>query len=305
MRERRGFALLIVLWMLTVASVVGIGAALLGREAYNVARNRYEGERAYWLAEGCMAAARASIDSVLEDALSSVARTRRWRSLNTAAGVGVRIDKRCRVQLLAAGDRLDVNSASEEQLLRVMTRVAGPDMAPGLVDALLDWRDADHDARPLGAEAAWYEAAHRRTPRDSAFASIDELRRVRGFEQIDGLDSVLTVESGRLSIATAPLTVLAAAPGLTDEALTRIAELRADGKQIDDIVSLTALISSSAAESLMVRYSDLVRVTTLEPDAWILTVAAQSGQPRIGASVEARLVRKGNRTAVARLRSRS
>ena len=304
-RSRSGFALILTLWALTVVAVVGIAVVLSARESYNVARNRYAAERAYWLAEGCLNVVRASIDDLLAGAPSPDARTRRWRALDSAASAGLTVDPPCRVKLSAAGDRLDVNSASEDELRRLLTRLAGVSRAPELVDALLDWRDADRDTRPFGAEADWYEAQYARVPRDGAFASIDELRRVRGFEQIGGLDTLFSVEPGRLSIATAPIAVLAAAPGLTDETLARIAEMRADGRQLDDLIALTALIPPSAVESLMVRYADLVYTTTLDPDAWIVSATVACGTPPLSATSEIRIVRKGTRTAVARRRNRS
>jgi type II secretory pathway component PulK len=302
-RAREGFALVMVLWMLTIASAFGVATVLTGREAYNVARNRFEAERAYWRAEGCLSIVRASIDDLLETAPSPTARTLRWRALGMATDVASLGDPTCRFRFIAAGDRLDVNGATGENLNRLLAQVVGPGLAPELVDALLDWRDADQLSQPLGAEADWYAAAHRRGPRDSALASIDELRRIRGFEQVEGLDSLLTVEPGRLSIATAPIGVLAAAPGLTDETLVKIAQLRADGTQIEDLITLTTMISPTSAESLMVRYSDLVQTTTLEPDAWIVSATASAGLPPVSSTIEVRLVRKGNSTAVARLRS--
>src|SRR4029078_2268776 len=64
-RSRQGFALVAILWVLTVASVLGAGAALQGRDAYSAARNRLNAQRAYWIAEGCAAEALASADRIL------------------------------------------------------------------------------------------------------------------------------------------------------------------------------------------------------------------------------------------------
>ncbi len=303
--RRRGFALLVVLWAMSVAAIAGMGAVLAGRDSYNVARNRLEAERAYWRAAGCMSIAHATIDDALANASSLVARTRAWRALDTLVSVAPADSLACRLSLMAAGDRVDVNAASEEMLRRMFTGIVGPTAAIPLTDALLDWRDSDEDVRATGAEADWYIAQKRHQPRNGALMSIDELRRVRGFEQLDGLESVLSVEPGRISIATAPFRVLALVPGLTDETLVRLAEYRAEGRQVDDLLALHAALPRAAAGSLMIRYSDIVQLTTLDPDAWIVTVVATSGRPAISVTAEARLVRKGSGSALVRYRSRS
>src|SRR5258706_6656725 len=49
-RDRRGYATLLVLWLLVIASSVGLSAVLTGRDEYHFARNRFEAERAQWRA---------------------------------------------------------------------------------------------------------------------------------------------------------------------------------------------------------------------------------------------------------------
>src|SRR5260221_5006898 len=47
-RDRRGYATLLVLWLLVIASSVGLSAVLTGRDEYHFARYRFEAERAQW-----------------------------------------------------------------------------------------------------------------------------------------------------------------------------------------------------------------------------------------------------------------
>lgn len=65
-------------------------------------------------------------------------------------------------------------------------------------DSLLDWLDADDDKRPYGAEAAFYAPLGYRA-RNGAFASVGELRRVRGFDGalVARMAPLLTVNFGR------------------------------------------------------------------------------------------------------------
>jgi general secretion pathway protein K len=65
-------------------------------------------------------------------------------------------------------------------------------------DSLLDWLDSDEDRRPYGAEAPFY-APLGYQPRNGAFASVGELRRVRGFDAgvVARMAPLLTVNFGR------------------------------------------------------------------------------------------------------------
>ncbi len=107
-----------------------------------------------------------------------------------------------------------------------------------LVDAILDWRDVDNIARPLGAERVWYETQRRVAPRNGPFADVRELRRVCGYDDavahVPALDTLLSVEPGRIVPDRAPVAVLASLPGLGPEALGRVAERRSRGMPINN-----------------------------------------------------------------------
>jgi len=136
--------------------------------------------------------------------------------------------------------RININTATESMLLAL------PGMTQDAADSILDWRDADEQARPMGAESDYYlslpspyEAANR------PFDTIDELRLVRGVDTAlwegdgtdanPGLRNLVTVRSGernvyydssgrpqrRLNIVTAPRDALQAAAHNKGITLTR------------------------------------------------------------------------------------
>ena len=76
--------------------------------------------------------------------------------------------------------KVPINQLTEEQMRALFEAIgvggAALDIA---VDSLLDWLDDDDDARPDGAEAAYY-AARGIVPRNGALRSVDELSVVRG-----------------------------------------------------------------------------------------------------------------------------
>ena len=132
----------------------------------------------------------------------------------------------CHVTLRPSGITLNANTDSASVLRQLFLGVgAQPERVDSLVDALLDWRDSDDAPRAAGAEQTWYRTAHRPVPRNSAFAASEELHLVRGFERLDGIDSLLGVENERVLLGRAPALVLSALPGMSAEVVEMVGQL--------------------------------------------------------------------------------
>ena len=131
--------------------------------------------------------------------------------------------------------RLDINHADAAEL----TKVLGSD---SLADAIVDWRDADDEARPLGAEAAFYRAAKRAAPANATFGSLQELAMVRGFEgrSIDSLAAWLTVSGhGVVNVSQADPRVVMSLPGFVPSDARAIEAARSMGwtpRSLDDVL---------------------------------------------------------------------
>ena len=314
MRPRRGFALLAVLWIVIASTALAMAAHAVARQALDGASNRTALHRARWRATDCLERAQATIGealalsperdgATLPSAFGSVSYS--WRTVDKAVANSRLLPAAgCAVRTEAAGSRIEVNTADEELLHTLFGGMAIPSIrADSLVDALLDWRDSDDIARPLGAERAWYAGKERLLPRNGPIAHTRELRLIRGFEALPAIDSLLGVEAGRISLETAPVAVLAALPGFGSEVVGRIAELRSLGAPVPDLMVIGGSVSPAAREAMLARYADLVRLTTLEPDAWIVTATGHAGAPAVSYTVEVRLVRAGDRAAIVRRRS--
>jgi type II secretory pathway component PulK len=311
---RRGFVLLAVLWVMVGVSALGLALALSARNAIRGAENRRASEIAAWRAEGCAERARAVIAAALSGAhdvrsmnvaAPSSPPLGGWRTLDqVVADSPLMRSSGCAVTLRAAGSAIDVNAASEELLHDFLTAlIPSSDRADSLTDAILDWRDPDDVPRPLGAERGWYEQAGRIVPGNGPLSNVRELRLVRSFDAIGGLDTLFDVEPGRIDLGHAPLAVLAALPGFTSEAVGRVAEERMRGVPATDLLALSARLSPTARATLVSRYADLARMTVTEPDAWILESRSSAGARTITDVVELRLVRAGARAAIVRKRS--
>jgi type II secretory pathway component PulK len=294
--------MLTTLWVMSVASVVAMAAALVGRHAVFEGSARVELERGRWTALACERRAEAAIDALLRDARTFDEGALVWRTLAPRVLVSPLLTG-CDVTLEAAGTRLDLNQASTEMVANILTAIGLGDRAAEMSDALADWRDADDDPSPLGAEHDWYDRAGRLPPRNAPIADVRELRRVRGFEDTAGLDSLLTIEPGRVSLATAPVSVLMAIPGITRETAEQVVAMQVAGTPLNDLLSVTSMISQASLSALAARYPDAVRATTPDPDAWLVQVRVSRGVPAVSVRLEWRVIRAGSRCLIAHTRS--
>ncbi|HYW08758.1 MAG TPA: hypothetical protein VE913_17485 [Longimicrobium sp.] len=297
-RSRDGFALLAVLWVLVGVSALALVAQLAARESVAASRNRSDLGVAAWRAEGCAERARAAISAALQAARAEGPGGGAWNGIARVVADSP-LTAGCELSVRAVGATLDVNSADAESLHRFFLSMGiAPALADSVTDALLDWRDADGDTRPSGAEAGAYSG--RPVPRNGPFAHPRELLRVRGMERVAGIDTLLGVDSARVALNQAPLPVLAALPGFTPELLARIAERRARGEIVTDLIDLWGALSPGGRAGLDPRASTLA--VTTQPDGWIVTSRARVGTPPVTAVLELRLVRAGERAAVVRRR---
>jgi type II secretory pathway component PulK len=301
--DRGGFALLAVLWVMVAVSALALMAQLAARESVAAARNREELTRAAWRAEECGDRARAAVSATLRAARLEGPSGASWNRIPAAVAESP-LTRGCEITVRAAGTTIDANTADAETLHRLFQAMgAAPETADSLRDALLDWRDLDHDPRPAGAEGDAYARAGRVPPRDGPLADPAELRRVRGFERFPGVDSLLGVEAGRIPLGQAPLQVLAALPGFTPQAVARVAELRLRGEPVPEAMVLGGSLADAPRAELVRRAQELAMLTTSVPDAWSVTSRARLGTPPVTAVIEVRLVRAGDRAAVVRRRT--
>lgn len=205
--SRNGFALLAVLWLLTLAgSLVALAVRATG-DGVLLSRNRVALTRAEAAMEACLEITRARF-AVHRDVLS-------LDTVDLGGGIW------CVGRLEDPQARINLNLA-DSLLLRA---ILGADT---LVSALLDWLDADSTPRAGGAEAAWYLAHGRPSPRNGPLADVREVRLVRGFEDFDeaGLQILFTVHGdGRINPRTAHPRVLVAL-GYSPEAIGVIEAMR-------------------------------------------------------------------------------
>ena len=224
-KRHRGVALVLVLWVSVLLAVVASSFILERRSDFLIVRNSESIARA-------QAAADAGVQRALLDAFrpdqNDQTTWKRDGSSHDWSFDGIPV----RVEMTDESGKIDINSASDA-LLRGLLINAGlnEDDATKLLDAILDWRDADSLVRPHGAEEAEYRAAGLTyRPANGPFQSIEELQLVLGmrpelYRRIAPMITVFSHQPG-VNTALASRDVLLAIPNVTAEMVDQYIQQR-------------------------------------------------------------------------------
>jgi general secretion pathway protein K len=209
-RTQRGIALISVLVVITLLAAIAAAAAAGVRQDTRVASNLLASARAQRAAEAGVYLA------LVELAAGRRESETRAERLVDEFQVGEAL---VRVVVRDESGKIDLNAAPQ-RLLHGLVAAAGvpEDERRRIVDAILDWRDADRTARPHGAEDPQYRAAGKPYgAKDSPFDSVEELQLVLGItpELFQALAGSLTVHSRQPGVIAqeASEQVLRAIPG--------------------------------------------------------------------------------------------
>lgn len=212
MRSSRGIALVSVLWIVALLTVVATGLSASVRSESRVVANTVQ-----------VLEARLAVDSGVELAAMNLMypQSVRWPADGSIRDLNIG-DARVRIATRDETGKIDINYAPAN-LIHSLLDHAGveADIADGLTDAILDWRDSDDFQRLNGAEDVDYRLAG--LPygaKDRFFDSVDELRLVLGMSEkiYAAIEPSLTVFSGQsgVNVRRASAQVVAALAGLED-----------------------------------------------------------------------------------------
>jgi len=245
--RQSGVALVLVMWVSVILAVVAASFIFERRTEMLVVRNSISLARA-------QAAADAGVHRALHD-LYRQSIPDVWKRDGTPhewtfEGVPVRVVVR------DESAKIDINTASDA-LLRGLLLSLGlrEDEATAMLEAILDWRDADPLKRPNGAEAVDYVAAGLSyRPANAPFQAIEELQLVLGMRPdiYSRLKPLITVYSRQPGVNTqlAGREVLLAIPGATadlvDEYLARREDARAQNAPLPVFPPAGALNSGAS-----------------------------------------------------------
>jgi general secretion pathway protein K len=210
--RQRGVALILVLWVITLLSVIAGNFAYSMRGEAQIARNLMSRAQARALAD-------AGVQKAWLELLKPPTDLLRWQAsghVYTFVLEGATL----RVSLEDEAGKIDLNMAPDALLRGLFKSVGLSDAdSDSLLDAVVDWRDTDKLSRPHGAEEDDYRAVGKSyVPSNAAFDTVGELQRVLGMtpELYRKLAPALTVYSRQpgINTAVAPRQVLLAIPGV-------------------------------------------------------------------------------------------
>ena len=171
--KQRGVALVLVLWVLSILMLMAGSFSLTMRRESAGVSGIYTHAQALAQAQAGIAIAQAML---LHDD-----ENKRWRVDGSIYEIQYP-HATMRIQIQSHTGKIDINSASVSVLHHILQYAPLDKQAQlNLENAILDWRDADDDTRPFGAEKNEYHSAKLHySPRNKPFRSMEELQMVRG-----------------------------------------------------------------------------------------------------------------------------
>jgi len=190
--RQKGFALILVLWVLSLLTIMAASFALsMRREAAIVTGSRTNAQ--------AMAVAESGL-TIAELMLLNPDQRQRWHTDGSIYQIDS-AESAVRIRLLAESGKIDINSADPIRLQGLMAYApVDAERQTKLVNSIVDWRDADDLVRIAGAEKKDYKAAGLSyRPRNQPFQSIEELQLVLGMDEqvFKWLEGLVTVYSGQ------------------------------------------------------------------------------------------------------------
>jgi general secretion pathway protein K len=212
--RQKGLALVIVLWVLSLLTIMAGSFALSMRRETSIIEGIRNNAQAMAIAGSGIAMA--------EMMLLNPDQNKRWRADGSIYQIDS-VDTRVRVQLLSEAGKIDINNADQTLLQGLMAQApVDAEQQTRIVNAILDWRDQDDLVQLNGAEKKEYQdAGLSYQPRNKPFQSIEELQLVLGMNEsvFKWIEPLVTVYSGQqqVDLQHAAKEVLQVMPGLDAE----------------------------------------------------------------------------------------
>jgi general secretion pathway protein K len=176
--EDRGFAIVVVLWIAGILAVMASSLSVSVRTEVRAAANLVESAKAEALADGGITLAMVDLMA----ARRAQVHVRRFPLDGSPVSCRIAGEGHLTVAVLDEAAKIDVNAAGLPLLQALLMGLGEPpETAARLAEAIFDFRDADEDRLPHGAEAAEYRAAGLGwLPKNSRMHSLGELAQVYG-----------------------------------------------------------------------------------------------------------------------------
>ncbi|WP_347989603.1 type II secretion system protein GspK [Methylomonas sp. AM2-LC] len=195
-KSNQGFALVVVIWILTLLSLMAGSFALSMRRDSSVSVALKKNAEAMAAAESGMELAVFMMQNPDPE--------QRWLTDGSVYQILRADGSQIRIKVSSEAGKIDINAANEKLLSAVIKSVTNDLWAEQkLLNSILDWRDADDEPRPQGAEKKQYdEAGLPYKPTNSPLQSLEELQMIIGItpEIYNAIQPLLTVYSGQSDV---------------------------------------------------------------------------------------------------------
>ena len=246
MRTHKGLALIVVLWVITLLTIMASSFSLtIQRETANTSGIKEKAE--------ATALAEAGINYAILMLLTAD-REQRWQTFGSLYEIEY-AGSRIRIQVADESGKLNINLATKEQLQQLLSSLAIEEtLADSLSDAIMDWRDKNDLHRLNGAEKDQYAAADLNyEPRNDKFKSIEELQMVFGmtakiFQQLEDKISIYT-KNREINPTTATRAMLLTLPDVSEEMVDEYIQQRVDNERSGEPIAQPEWFKGSGSKS--------------------------------------------------------
>lgn len=178
----------------------------------------------------------------------------RWQAFGSLYEIE-QAGKKIRIQIADESGKLNINLATDEQLLQLMNSLTLEEgQADNLTDAIIDWRDKNDLHRLNGAEKQQYEDADLKyEPRNGPFKSVEELQLVMGmnakiYQQLEDMLSIYT-KNKQINPTTASREMLLTLPDVSEELVDEYLQQRVENERNGEPVVQPEWFKGSATKS--------------------------------------------------------
>lgn len=243
--------MLAAMWLIVAIAAVALQFTLVARERRILGLAASDRGRERAAALGALATMQARMEYDLTNGATGqgVASTRAgdpWFGVDSIYSGTIYVDS-IPVQVMAhdLGMTINLNTVQEAELRTMIGFVVGDAaMANHFAAAAMDWRDADDNARPNGAERDVYlKDGLLMLPTNGNFREVDDLIHLYGMteDMMELIRPYLTTHGAtqyRVNLNSAPEEVLRGLPGMTDAILNQILALRSSGRRITSVAQV-------------------------------------------------------------------
>jgi general secretion pathway protein K len=240
--SERGIALILVLWFVTILSVVAMSFSLLARSEVQATRSYKEELENKFLAEAGLR--RAVMELFYRKANGQQQVLREGFEIFQCDGrayTGELAGGHYRIKITDESGKINLNGLTDGNgiVLKnlLMNNGVTDDVAMIIIDSILDWRDRDNLHRLNGAEDEYYQSLPRPyKAKNSDLETLEELFLVRGLSssillgsgEKKGILPYCTIysKSDKINLNMAPREVLKAIPGISEAIVERILQYR-------------------------------------------------------------------------------